>query len=51
VITWHVLHDAVPYADLGADFYTRRDDPEREKARLIARLTTLGYEVTVRTAA
>jgi transposase len=51
VVIWHVLHDQVPYADLGADFYTRRDDPEREKARLIAKLTALGYEVTVQTAA
>lgn len=51
VIIWHVLHDAVPYTDLGADFYTRHDDPEREKARLIAKLTALGYEVTVQTAA
>jgi transposase len=31
VIIWHVLHDEVPYADLGADFYTRRDDRGRER--------------------
>jgi transposase len=48
VIIWHVLHDAVPYTDLGADFYTRRDDPDREKNRLIAKLATLGYNVTVK---
>jgi transposase len=47
IIIWHVLHDGVPYTDLGSDFYTRRDDPEREKNRLIAKLTTLGYNVSV----
>jgi transposase len=51
VVIWHVLHDQVPYADLGADFYTRRDDPEHEKARLIAKLTALGYQVIIQTAA
>jgi transposase len=50
VIIWHVLHDGVDYTDLGADFYTRRDDPEREKNRLIAKLTTLGYTVNIQPA-
>lgn len=45
-IIWHVLHDHTPYLDLGADFYTRRDDPEREKNRLITKLSALGYTVT-----
>ena len=27
VIVWHVLHDEVAYTDLGADFYTERNDP------------------------
>ncbi len=47
-IIWHILHDQAPYTDLGADFYTRRQDPEREKTRLISKLTALGYHVTVK---
>lgn len=35
-----------PLPDLGADFYTRRQDPERAKNRLIAQLEALGYQVT-----
>ena len=38
VIIWHVLATGKPYTDLGADFYTRRADPEKETRRLIARL-------------
>jgi hypothetical protein len=30
VIIWHVLHDAVPYTDLGADFYTRATNPNEK---------------------
>ena len=44
-IIWHVLHDHTPYTDLGEDFYLRHDDPEREKNRLIAKLSALGYTV------
>jgi predicted RNA polymerase sigma factor len=37
--------------DLGADFYTRRDDPERQTRRLIAKLQALGHKVTLEPAA
>jgi len=37
LIIWHVLAEEVPCTDLGADFYTRRIDPQRETRRLIAR--------------
>jgi hypothetical protein len=40
-----------PYTDLGADFYTRRDDPERQTRRLIAKLQALGHKVTLEPAA
>src|SRR4030081_1750954 len=40
VIIWQVLTTHTPYTDLGADFYTRRDDPERQTRRLIAKLQT-----------
>ena len=36
VIIWHVLATGTPYDELGADYFTRRLDPERETRRLIA---------------
>jgi transposase len=51
VIIWHVLATGTPYAELGADYFTRRMDPERETRRLIARLEALGHQVTIQPAA
>jgi transposase len=51
VIIWHVLAGGVPYHELGADYFTRRIDPERETRRLIARLQALGHTVTLHPAA
>ena len=51
VIIWHVLHDGTAYRDLGSDYFTRYDNPEARKRRLIRDRHTLGYEVTVRPAA
>jgi transposase len=51
VIIWHVLHDNAEYRDLGWDYFTRYDNPEAHKRRLIRDLQTLGYNVTVRPAA
>ena len=34
VIIWHVLATGKPYDELGADYFTRRLDPERETRRL-----------------
>jgi transposase len=51
LIIWHVLAEGVPYADLGAGFYTRRIDPQRETRRLIARLEELGHKITIQPAA
>ena len=47
VIIWNVLTTDTPYAELGADFYDRRTDPERETRRLIAKLEALGHTVTI----
>jgi transposase len=47
LITYTVLDRQVPYAELGDDFYTKRQDPERYKDILIARLANLGYKITV----
>jgi transposase len=47
VITWHVLATGKPYDDLGADYFTRRLDPDRETRRLLSRLRALGHTVTL----
>jgi hypothetical protein len=47
VATWHILHDLVPYRDLGPDYFTNRLGKERQTRRLIAQLAALGMEVTV----
>jgi transposase len=47
VIIWNVLAEDSPYTDLGADFYDRRNDPQRETRRLIAKLEALGHTVTI----
>jgi transposase len=51
VIIWNVLATGKPYDDLGADYFTRRADPERETQRLIAKLEALGHHVTLQDAA
>jgi transposase len=45
VIVWHVLHDQGEYRELGHDYFTRRDNPEAAKRRLIHNLEALGYHV------
>ncbi len=51
VIIWHILATGKPYHELGADYFTRRRDPERETRRLIAKLEALGHTVTLQPAA
>jgi hypothetical protein len=51
VIIWHVLHDEVTYRDLGTDYYTRYDNAEAKKRRLIRELQALGGDVTIQLAA
>ena len=51
VIIWHVLHDSAAYRDLGADYFTRHDNAEAKKRRLIRELETLGGQVTIQPAA
>ncbi len=45
VVVWHVLHDQSEYRELGHDYFTRRDNPEAAKRRLIHNLEALGYRV------
>ena len=51
IIIWHVLATGTPYEELGAGYFTRRLDPERETRRLIARLEALGQQVSLQPAA
>jgi transposase len=51
VIIWHVLAGGTPYDELGADFFTRRLDPDRGTRRLIAKLEALGHQVSLQPAA
>jgi transposase len=45
VVVWHVLNDQSEYRELGHDYFTRRDNPEAAKRRLIHNLEALGYRV------
>ncbi|HVB46244.1 MAG TPA: IS110 family transposase [Streptosporangiaceae bacterium] len=51
IIIWHVLATCRPYGELGADYFTRRLDPDRETRRLIAKLQALGHQVSLQPAA
>jgi transposase len=51
VISWHVLASGAPCHELGADFFTRRLDPDRETRRLVAKLEALGHQVSLQPAA
>lgn len=47
VICWHLLTTDSDYTDLGADYFTRRANPDRQRDRLIQQLNNLGYRVTL----
>lgn len=52
IAAYHIM--ATPdetYRDLGGDYFTRRDDPDRRKTRLISQLASLGYNVELTPAA
>jgi transposase len=47
-VIWKVLAAGRPYQDLGAEFYTRRVDPDTEARRLMARIEKLtGKKITL----
>jgi transposase len=48
-IAYQVLKSGVPYQDLGADFYTRRESPDQQRAYLERRLQKLypGCAITI----
>jgi transposase len=46
VIAWHLLDGDCDYAELGGDFFVRRDS-DRARQRAVAQLQALGYHVTL----
>ncbi|MCW2880816.1 MAG: Transposase [Sphaerisporangium sp.] len=44
IAIWHVLHDKVPYRELGADYFAKRD-PQRTIRRMIKEANSLGLTV------
>lgn len=48
VAAFHILHNGVPYDDLGADWFSRLR-PEQHARRLVHQLQALGYNVTITT--
>ncbi|MGW1047373.1 IS110 family transposase [Streptomyces sp. NPDC002547] len=50
VAYWHIVHDRVPYRDLGPDWAARRFSPAQRAKRLTAQLEALGYDVTAQRA-
>ena len=52
VIIWHLLADQeTRFADLGADHFTKRNNPDAQKRNHIRQLEALGYAVTLTPAA
>jgi len=53
IIIWYVLHDAVVFEDLGADYFTRLGSPatDRRKNQLVNELRALAYTVEITIAA
>ena len=47
VAVFHILDRDVPHADLGADWFLRRNDPARHAERLARQIRALGYNVTL----
>jgi transposase len=50
-LVWHLLSTGEVYTDLGEDYFTARQDPERRAHRLVAQLEQLGFKVTLEAAA
>ena len=47
VVAWHLVTNDADYEDLGGDYFSRRNDPDRHRDRLIEQLHGLGYRVTL----
>jgi transposase len=51
IVAYHVIDTGQPYHNLGADYFTKRIDPERRARHLARQLHDLGYQVTLSKAA
>lgn len=52
IVCWHLMNDPdLRYHDLGADWFERRQDPQRQADRLVKQLAKLGYRATLEPAA
>jgi transposase len=49
IATWYILHDKVPYRELGADYFARRD-PGRIQRRIHALARSIGVTVEITSA-
>jgi hypothetical protein len=47
VSAWHMLTTGEVYRELGSDYYSRYNDPERPARQLTRRLEQLGYTVSI----
>lgn len=43
---WHILHDNIDWAELGGNYFERRQDPERLTRRKLNEIRSLGWTVT-----
>jgi transposase len=50
-LVWHLLTTGELFTDLGDDYFTRRQDPQRRARRLVAELEQLGFKVSLEAAA
>jgi transposase len=46
-LVWHLLSTGELFKDLGDDYFSRRQDPQRRARRLVAQLEELGFTVTL----
>jgi transposase len=51
VVIWWMLHEHVPYSEMGSDYLQQHDDPERRTRHLVHQLEQLGHKVTIEPAA
>ncbi len=51
VIVWHLLHDETVYAELGPDYFDKRNDADARRRYLVRELEKLGNAVTLEPAA
>ena len=48
---YHIVHERVPFRELGPDWLARRHSPEHRTRRLVKQLEALGHNVTLEAAA